>query len=360
MARSVLNPAEVGAAALVLDLQRCPLFAGLSLEELHLVARACENRPLSMAESRKPLTGLDGRVAVVSEGLFEALFLPDLEPALQAERAAVLRELKPGDLWGEHALIQPPGSEHRRLGLRALGEGRLVLLSALRLRRYLDLWPSLRDALLGVALERNLAQGLALGEVRYRQERTDLVLDRIDSVAEVLLSGDAQRTTHQRKWLLTSLPDLGGRVQRTQELEQAYLPGTRTREDRVRCYLGEDKYFRTSRFGSGVSRREWERSIDAAEYKQSLSIRDGRAIRKRRYEFRADAPDVQLRLDRYHGEGDLEGLILVEAEFPTPAMAESFQLPEWLSGRSAREVTQDGAFANKTLARNGRPGSADH
>ncbi|MBT8421438.1 MAG: hypothetical protein KJO08_11350, partial [Gammaproteobacteria bacterium] len=234
-----------------------------------------------------------------------------------------------------------------------------VLIPAARMRHYLGLWPALRSTLLELILGRATEQGMELGRLRHLQERTDLVLDRIDSVAETLLSGDQSSETHQRKYLLKSMPaDIRSHMKKQETLEQAYLPGTRTREDRVRCRrdlpdkdLG--KYQRTSRFGTGLSRKEYVRSVGHDEYDKLLSLKEGRLIRKTRYHLRSSESGISLRLDEF--EKSLSGLVLVEAEFLDAERARSFELPGWLAQWVEKEVTEDKAHGNHALAQHGRP-----
>nr|VFJ58914.1 MAG: CYTH domain-containing protein [Candidatus Kentron sp. DK] len=359
MARTILNNAETDTAYRILDLQRCSLFGELNLEQLQLLARAASSRTIDLKQTRMPLQCLEDRVALVAEGVFESLYLPGEWAWKEPEAAIVLDRLEPGELWGEHVLSITEPERRQHLGLRASGPGRLVLMSKASLQKYLGLWPELRTALLALSLDRALEQGIELGRLRHLQERTDLVLDRIDSVAEILLSGDQAGETHQRKYLLESIPDDLRRHTRKQErLEQAYLPGTRTREDRIRCRrdLVEkdlEKYRRTSRFGAGQSRKEYARSLGKEEYDRLLSLREGHLIEKTRYHLRSQEADVELRLDEFREE--LSGLILLEAEFPSAERARSFRLPPWLGPLVKEEVTENNAYGNHSLALHGRP-----
>ena len=59
--------------------------------------------------------------------------------------------------------------------------------------------------------------------------------------------------------------------------------------------------------------------------------------------------DLTVELDVY--EGDLDGLVTAEVEFPDEASALAFDAPEWLG----RDVTEDKRYGNRVLAVEGLP-----
>ena len=360
MPRSVLNAADSGLAQRLVDLQQCPLFQDLTLEQLHLFARACATRSVSQQQARKPLSDLAGKVVFIAEGQYDAIYLPDDQSWEDVEAPLELQRLQSGDLWGEHHLVNTDPTKVGCLGLRAASHGRLLMLSAVRLRHYLDLWPVLRARFFAEVAQRALDRQLELARLRDVQAGTDLVLDRIDSVAEVLLSGDTATSTHQRKYVLKTMPTLKGRIASQERLEQGYLDGSKTREDRFRCRLDlvetdPKRYMRTSRFGSGASRRDFVRRINAEEYQKMKRRAPGLLIGKCRYKLKHDVAGTELRLDEFSGAGNLAGLVLLEAEFTSAAEAETFVLPSWLKSSVVEEVTENAAYGNRSLALYGRP-----
>ena len=71
-------------------------------------------------------------------------------------------------------------------------------------------------------------------------------------------------------------------------------------------------------------------------------------INKRRYRPQP-LPSVLMLVDEFQGE--LDGIILAEAEFETPELLADFQTPDF----AAREVTGDLRFTGVHLIKNGRP-----
>ena len=52
-----------------------------------------------------------------------------------------------------------------------------------------------------------------------------------------------------------------------------------------------------------------------------------------------------------HFQGELDGLVTGEVEFPDEETARAFEAPDWLG----REVTGDKRYANRVLAVDGAP-----
>jgi len=59
--------------------------------------------------------------------------------------------------------------------------------------------------------------------------------------------------------------------------------------------------------------------------------------------------DLTVEVDLY--EGDLDGLVTAEVEFPDEASALAFEAPAWLG----RDVTDDKRYGNRVLAVDGLP-----
>ena len=128
-------------------------------------------------------------------------------------------------------------------------------------------------------------------------------------------------------------------------LRQAYLAvdggvEVRVRSDGVTHVL-------TAKSGSGLVRGEVGVPVGAGDFEELWAMAGDRHLEKVRH--RVDLGGVTAEVDLYGGA--LEGLAVVEVEFPTRAEAEAFVPPDWFGD----EVTGDPAWSNATLAREGRP-----
>jgi CYTH domain-containing protein len=153
----------------------------------------------------------------------------------------------------------------------------------------------------------------------------------------------------ERKYLLRALPrHLRGAA--ASEIDQGWLPGERLRERvrRVRepAPAGEaarERYVRTVKLGSGVTRAEVEEECTRELFDALWPLTRERRVRKRRYRVRDGALvwEVDEFVDR--------SLVVAEVELPsadTPAPP-----PEWLAPYVVREVTDEGTYVNANLAR---------
>ena len=147
----------------------------------------------------------------------------------------------------------------------------------------------------------------------------------------------------ERKYLLRGRPS-GLEGARSVEIEQGYLPGERIRE-RLRRYLGEgeERYVRSIKAGRGVSRIEVEEEIGHELFAALWPLTAGRRLRKRRHYVADDALtwEVDEFLDR--------DLWLAELELPEES--HEVAIPAWLAPSVVREVTDDPAYLNASLAR---------
>jgi adenylate cyclase len=145
----------------------------------------------------------------------------------------------------------------------------------------------------------------------------------------------------ERKWLVDDPPaDLSDFPSR--EIEQGYVAidadGTEVRVRRS----GDDAVM-TVKQGAGRTRAEEEFAIPADRFDRLWPLTESRRLRKRRYVL--PGPDgLTFELDRY--AGDLEGLVVVEVEFPDELGADAFEVPAWFG----REVTDDARYKNQALA----------
>ena len=143
----------------------------------------------------------------------------------------------------------------------------------------------------------------------------------------------------ERKYFIETPPDDYAQHPFCQ-IEQAYLCASPV----VRIRREDDSFYRTYKSKGLLSREEYNLPLDEASYLHLLEKADGRILKKRRYRIPlADTP-YTIELDVF--EGDYEGLILAEVEFPNEQEALSFTAPGWFS----RDVTFSGEYQNSRLA----------
>ena len=143
----------------------------------------------------------------------------------------------------------------------------------------------------------------------------------------------------ERKYFIETPPDDYAQHPFCQ-IEQAYLCASPV----VRIRREDDSFYLTYKSKGLLSREEYNLPLDEASYLHLLEKADGRILKKRRYLIPlADTP-YTIELDVF--EGDYEGLILAEVEFPNEQEALSFTAPGWFS----RDVTFSGEYQNSRLA----------
>jgi adenylate cyclase len=149
----------------------------------------------------------------------------------------------------------------------------------------------------------------------------------------------------ERKFLVPAPPDLAGTD--SDEIEQGYLAVGEGGEVRLRHKGG--RLLLTAKRGSGLSRDEVEVEIDSEAFERLWALTEGRRLRKRRHVIPHEGRRIEV--DVYDGE--LEGLVVAEIEFPSEEEAKGFEPPHWLG----EEVTGDHRYMNETLATKGLPGA---
>lgn len=147
----------------------------------------------------------------------------------------------------------------------------------------------------------------------------------------------------ERKFRLAETPALEGRE--SDPIEQGYLATGRDGEVRLR--RKGDRRLLTVKRGAGLSRDEEEIELDAEQFDALWPLTEGRRLHKQRHAIPREGLTVEL--DVY--EGDLEGLVVAEVEFPDEEAARAFEAPEWLGD----EVTGVEAYLNENLAVHGLP-----
>jgi adenylate cyclase len=146
----------------------------------------------------------------------------------------------------------------------------------------------------------------------------------------------------ERKFRVVRVPDgLGDGV----PLRQAYVAVDGGVEVRVRSD-GDDQVL-TVKGGSGLERSEVEVGIDADAFAELWALAGDRHLEKTRHRVEVDGGTAEL--DLYGG--DLDGLAVVEVEFPTREAADRFSPPDWFGD----ELTGRPGWSNAELARDGAP-----
>lgn len=153
---------------------------------------------------------------------------------------------------------------------------------------------------------------------------------------------------HERKFLLEEIPEgLGGFT--CSGIEQFYLVVAGDRE--VRARRKDGRFSLTFKQGRSRSRKEVEISLSAGEYRQLACCSAGAVIHKNRFDY--PLGELTAEIDVYQGE--LEGLAVVEVEFPCVAAMEAFEPPGWFG----EEVSAQADFSNRALALEGLPDRLD-
>jgi len=240
-----------------------------------------------------------------------------LESALDEvsrEKSGRLRELA---LAGEREAFQRERRRDERLGLVALA-------ARARLRRG-ELFHELERSWLG-------------------QCATDLLRE-VRSFSDSLVplpAASGPPMERERKYLLSGLPDFVRSAPAT-EIEQGWLPGTTLRE-RLRRSESADgvRFFRTVKLGSGIERIEIEEETSQEVFRAMWPLTEGCRIAKRRYKVPVGERVWEIDVFR-----DRE---LVMAEVELESADQELRLPDWLSPLVVREVTEEPAYLNLSLA----------
>jgi CHAD domain-containing protein/CYTH domain-containing protein len=225
-------------------------------------------------------------------------------------KAHRLRELS---MRGEHAALRRERRRDERLGLIALA-ARMGERQDELLQQFEKTW--LHDR--GPALVRD-ARALA---ARFRP--------------------DAIPRERERKYLLSALPPraVGAPVK---EIEQGWLPGQKLRERLRRVRSGDGvKFFRTIKLGSGVERIEIEEETTREVFDAMWPLTAGCRIVKRRHVV--EDGGVVWEIDEFLDRD------LVLAEIELESAEQPIAMPSWLELFVAREVTDDPAYLNLSLA----------
>lgn len=133
---------------------------------------------------------------------------------------------------------------------------------------------------------------------------------------------------------------------RQESIEQGYIISC-AEHGEVRLRRRDGECLLTVKKGAGLERDEYESVVPEDLFEQLWPATDGARLGKIRHTVRfrtSSSSEVDLEVDEY--TGDLNGLFLIEVEFPTVEVATAFEPPEWFG----EEVTGDVRYLNRSLA----------
>jgi CHAD domain-containing protein/CYTH domain-containing protein len=164
----------------------------------------------------------------------------------------------------------------------------------------------------------------------------------VHAVAAALEARVGGKLEHEHKYLLSALPARAA-DEPGLEIAQGWLPGAQLRE-RVRRVRGPDgeRYWRAIKRGSGRGRLEAEEETTRAMFEALWPLTEGRRIAKRRR--RIEDGSLVWEIDEFTDRD------LLVAEVELPAATTAVALPDWLRPFVVRDVTDDPAYLNETLA----------
>ena len=142
----------------------------------------------------------------------------------------------------------------------------------------------------------------------------------------------------ERKYLIEQ-PPKDYNTYPSSHLQQGYLSTSPV----VRVRKEDETYYLTYKGKGLLVREEYNLPLTQEAYEHLLQKADGRILEKRRYRIPL-SDHLVIELDVF--EGDYEGLILAEVEFPSVEEAEHFTPPAWFG----RDVTFSGEYQNSRLA----------
>jgi CYTH domain-containing protein len=182
-------------------------------------------------------------------------------------------------------------------------------------------------------------------EAAWLAERGSRFFETVAAAAQALDEIRREPLEIERKFLLSALPD-EARDAPSVRIEQGWLAGETIRERlrRVSDASGE-RFYRTIKLGTGLTRTEYEESISREMFEPLWPLTAGCRVEKRRYKVREG--ELVWEIDVFEGRD----LVTAEVELPSADAAQLLTLPDWLAQRVVRELTGDPAYANLNLAR---------
>ncbi len=168
----------------------------------------------------------------------------------------------------------------------------------------------------------------------------------LDEIVKIQQSNNKGKTEPEieRRFFVKSLPPNLDKYPHA-EITQGYLKSNDGTSIRIREI--DDKYYTTTKTGSGKIRIEKEAEISKTLFNSLWHLTKDRRLTKTRYEIPYQGHTIQL--DTYHGK--LEGFVTVEVEFEDEKTCDEFIPLDWFG----KEVTDDGRYSNKSLATHGLP-----
>ena len=112
----------------------------------------------------------------------------------------------------------------------------------------------------------------------------------------------------------------------------------------VRIRRDDGRYYLTYKSKGLLVREEYNLPLTEDAYFHLLQKADGIVLQKRRYLIPIDGTGLTIELDIF--EGQYEGLMLAEVEFPSEEEANAFTPPAWFG----EDVTDSGLYQNSRLS----------
>jgi CYTH domain-containing protein len=155
---------------------------------------------------------------------------------------------------------------------------------------------------------------------------------------------------HERRWLCRDRDVPRDDVIRSERITDLYVAGSRLRLREARPVDGGPARLRLSRKADVDARTRLVTSIylPEEEFTVLAASLPGLRLEKLRHTLRSP-PGVVLSVDRFQGE--LDGLVMVEAEFSARDVMAAFPAPAF----AFREVTDDPRYGGGHLAKHGLP-----
>jgi len=127
------------------------------------------------------------------------------------------------------------------------------------------------------------------------------------------------------------------------QISQAYISFSPT----IRIRQSDEKYILTVKGKGHLAREEFELLLTKEDYDRLLLKTEGAPVIKKRYLVPVEKYTAEV--DIY--EGELEGLMTTEVEFPSLEEAENFVAPDWFG----KDVSEEKAYKNTSLSLYGMP-----
>ena len=147
----------------------------------------------------------------------------------------------------------------------------------------------------------------------------------------------------ERKFLTKNIPfDITAYPYK--QISQAYISFSPT----IRIRRSDDAYILTVKGKGHLAREEFELPLTKADYDRLFLKTEGTPVVKKRYLVPVEG-GYTAEVDFY--EGELEGLMTTEVEFPSMEEAEGFAAPDWFG----KDVSEEKAYKNTSLSLYGMP-----